>query len=118
MRVTNIKIAVLIFALSFAFVSDASAQPTKSPLISIPVSSFLEFPTVVQTIYVAGAIDALTFMSYNYVQSDHDKYVECFRKKSLGDFTADVVELAREQPENFDQNVATIVAMMAGRLCR
>ena len=101
----------------FLSASAQAAQPKMGPLHSLGVQEFLKLPENYQVLYVAGAIDGMTFVSYGYALPDHDALVRCYRSKPLGEFTKEVVELAKTKV-GFKENVATLVAKTAGNLCR
>jgi len=108
------KIVMAMFLLVSA--TAYAAQPTVGPLHSIKLDQFMQLPEKFQALYVAGAIDGMTFTTYGYAIPDHDALVSCYRSRPLGEFTKQVVETAKLHPE-FKENVATLVAMTAGRLC-
>jgi len=95
----------------------ASASTTKGPLHTITIAEFLKLPTDYQSIYVAGAIDGMTFITYGYKISHHDKFVGCSRKGTLSELTARVVQNANKRPD-FEESVATLVGMTVGEDCK
>lgn len=112
-----VRKVLAILLLLFISSGTLSAEPTKGPLHSITLNEFLQLPEDFQVIYVAGAIDGMTFLTYGYAFDNHDELVECYRRLPLGEFTSKVVDLAKTK-HDFKENVATLVAMTAGNLCR
>ncbi|MBI1327806.1 MAG: hypothetical protein GC136_09215 [Alphaproteobacteria bacterium] len=110
------KIFVLTFLLTLS-TSAFAIEPTKSPLISITIKEFLQLPENHQSIYVAGAIDGMTFVTYGYALGEHDQLVDCYRKQSLGELTKKVTDQAKKLQE-LDEGMAMVVAKTAGSLCR
>ena len=112
----TLKIIIYLLLLSLSTTTSA-IQPTKGPLHPIELQEFLKFSKTHQAMYVGGAIDGMTFVSYNQSIKDHDALVDCYRRLPIGEFTSKVVELAKSKI-NFKENVATLVALTAGKLCK
>lgn len=87
------------------------------PLISVTPDEFLKLPEDFQVIYVAGYIDAATFITYGYSFPDHNELVECFRSGSIGEFTKEVVEWLKNHPD-YEGSIAYAIAETTGSLCK
>jgi len=94
-----------------------SASPTTGPLHTITVAEFLKLSSDYQSLYVAGAIDGMTFVTYGYEISHHDKFVGCSLRGTLGELTTRVVQNANKRPD-FEESVATLVGMTVGENCK
>ncbi len=112
-----LRIFVCFSFLTLFSITSLAGEPKQGPLYSIEVNEFLRLPKDFQVIYVAGAIDGMTFVSYRYGIEGHDGLVNCYSSFPLGTFTSKVVEMAKSK-KDFKENVATLVAMTAENLCK
>ena len=82
----------------------------------IAVQDFLTLPDDLQAMYVAGLMEGMAFVQYGYSIADYPKWIECVRRKSLGDTTTDLVAFLRHDP-SFKEGVSSAFSQMLGRRC-
>lgn len=106
-------LAVLLFS---GFITTTLAQ-TLGPLKAITGSEFLKLSDGPRALYVGGAIDGMTFITYGYSIKDHDNFVQCARTIALGDLAKRTVAWLRSKP-SFKEGAASAVASAMGAYCK
>jgi hypothetical protein len=82
----------------------------------ITPAEFLTLTEDLQAAYVGGLIEGIAFVQYGYSHSDYPAWVECVRRKTLGDTTKDVVAFI--QQEHFNESVSAALAKTMGKRCK
>jgi hypothetical protein len=85
--------------LALALVLLNPAHAASGPLETINTSEFLQLSEDLQTIYVAGVLDGMSYVSYNDDIAIPDKWIACVRTQALKKTVADVVQFLRDNPE-------------------
>jgi hypothetical protein len=65
---------------------------------------------------LCGWSDRGAFVQYGYSHPDYRAWVECVRRKTLGDTTKDVVAFI--QQEHFNESVSAALAKTMGKRCK
>ena len=79
-------------------------------------SDFLKLTEDLQAAYVGGLLEGMAFDQYGYSHPDYAAWVECVRRKTLGDTTKEVGAFI--QQEHFDESVSAALAKIMGRRCK
>jgi hypothetical protein len=82
----------------------------------ITPAEFLTLTEDLQAAYVGGLIEGIAFVQYGYSHPDYPAWVECVRRKTLGDTTKDVVAFI--QQEHFNESVSAALAKTMGKRCK
>jgi hypothetical protein len=83
----------------------------------LTTKEFLQAPEDLQVIYVGGLIEGMSFAAYGSSIPDYAAWVDCVRRKTLGETTKDVIAFIRADP-NFSEGVGSALAQTIGRRCK
>ena len=93
------------------------AQQPTTVLNVLKTEEFMRVPEDMQTLYVGGILEGISFTSYGYSLPDYGRWFECARREPLGVTTKQVVEFIKGNPA-FNEGVASAVAQTLGRRCK
>lgn len=83
-------------------------------LESLTKEEFLSFPSGVQSIYVAGALDGMAFVSYGNNEPTLDAWQKCVRRETLGKTTEEVVSFLKTN-DDFNETLPSALAQIIGQ---
>jgi hypothetical protein len=93
---------------------------TPKPLSTLHIITsreFLKLPPDIQSVFVGGILEGMSFTLYGYYTPEYPEWVSCVRQKSLGDTTDDIVAFLRASSD-FQESIASAVAQSIGKRCK
>lgn len=69
-----------------------------------------------QAAYVAGIMEGMAYVQYNYSMKDYPLWAACIRKSSLGETTQDVVKFLQDHPA--EESVSFALSQTLGPKCK
>jgi hypothetical protein len=109
MRPHHLWLAIALSISSPAFGASGSLE-------TITTSEFLKLPEDLQNVYVAGVLDGMSYVTYNYEIADHDKFVACVRTQSLAATVAGVLDYIKNNPDDAKNPLPWSVTKAIGKL--
>jgi hypothetical protein len=105
------RIALIAFAFGIACSSIIHA----GTLETVSVADFLKLPDDLQAIYVAGILDGMSYVIFNYQLSEPDKWAECVRLRTLDETLNEVLAYLKNNPSEASYPLPWAVARTIGQ---
>ena len=82
------------------------------PIQVVTTAQFLELPEDLQLLFLSGILEGISFTSYT--RPDHDKWVACVQKDTMGALLKQVLASASINPEVRKEPVPWLVVRAIG----
>jgi hypothetical protein len=102
------EIGLLVFVFAATFGNGIRAGSLETVTTS-------ELPEDFQSMYVAGILDGMSYVTYNYEIPHHDQWAACVRTKSLGATLTDVLAYLKDNPGEAEYPLTWAVAKTIGQ---
>ncbi len=82
----------------------------------IPAVDFIKLDEDSQVVYIAGILEGMAYVQYNYSMQQYGIWADCVRQKTLGDTTHDVIAFLKDHPE--EEAVSFALTQTLGARCK
>ena len=82
----------------------------------IPAIDLMKLDGDSQAVYVAGIMEGMAYVQYNYSMPEYAIWAACVRQKTLGDTTTEVVAFLKDHPK--EEAVSFALTQTLGARCK
>jgi hypothetical protein len=104
--------ATLVFVSSYCF---AQVDNKQRSIQTITYAEFSKLPENYQALYIAGVIDGISYMGYNYDIPNRDEWNACVRATPLRDLVLETIAYVKANPEEAQYPVPWPLAKAIGK---
>ena len=90
------------------------ALADERPLETITYDEYKIFPAQIKSLYVAGVLDGMSFMTYNYKIQDHSKWIDCVRTTTLEQTIKELDALLENEPKEQENPLPWAISKVIG----